>query len=437
MAPLKVLICGAGVAGPALAFWLNRIGCAVTISERSPEPRYTGQQIDVRGQGVTVMRKMGLEAAVRAHGVDEPGLQFVDGNGKRRAFFAANKTGKGKQTMTSEFEIMRGDMCRILYDVTKDKTRYIYGVHIKSFEQLQGDGMVRVAFSDGTEDTFDLLVGADGQNSTIRRLLLGPDVPDPFYPLGTTLAWVTIPSEEGDTNFFTGYVAPGGRFIATRKDREDCLRVYFLVSTTDMSEDHPLRASVKSGSVTDQKQAWADYFQDVGWRASRFLREITASSMADDWYACELGQVRMDSWSEGRIVLLGDAAFCPSPSSGMGTASALVGAYVLAGEIAQHCGLSAGDGGCKNSSSGRVQQGLPAALQSYDQKLRPFITKVQKMADHGYGSSLMPKSRLGISILYLVLGLIETLRIDKLMSSLGSDDVSGWDLPDYAELGKV
>jgi 2-polyprenyl-6-methoxyphenol hydroxylase-like FAD-dependent oxidoreductase len=121
MAPLKVLICGGGIAGPSLAFWLSKLDYDITIMERSPSIRANGQQIDLRGQGVQVMKKMGIEQAVRAKAVDEQGIQYVDPEGRRTAFIAANKSGKGRQSATSEFEIMRGDICHILYDLVKDK----------------------------------------------------------------------------------------------------------------------------------------------------------------------------------------------------------------------------------------------------------------------------------------------------------------------------
>ena len=431
MTSLRVLICGAGIAGPALAFWLSKIGCAVTVIERTSTARHVGQQIDIRAQGVTVMRRMGIEAAVRARVVDERGTQIVDRNGKRKAFFAANKSGKGRQTISSEFEIMRRDLSVILFDITKDKTKYVYGIRVQSFEQLGGDKGVYVKFSDGTEDIFDLVVGADGQNSELRKLLLGPDTPDPFYPSGTLMAWVTIPSVEGDPDTFTGCIAPGRRAIGTRVGRPGCQQLYLMAVADDLPEGHPLKATLKNGStVASQKKAWADYFEDAGWEASRFTRDMVSSPLADDWHACDVGQVRMDSWFKGRVALVGDAGFCPSPATGMGTACAFVGAYVLAGEIARTCGLTA-EGNADDVDVEKARQRVPAALQAYDQRLRPFITKVHKRAHRGK----LPSSALGISFWYFALSCIETLKLDKIASRMLPDDVIGWNLPEYPELG--
>lgn len=118
--PLRVLICGGGCAGPALAFWLARSGHRVTVVERFPALRATGAQVDLRGQGIEAVKRMGLLDAVRAKLVDEAGVAFVDRHGKVKGTILANTSGKGAQTLTSEYEIMRGDVVRILYDATKD-----------------------------------------------------------------------------------------------------------------------------------------------------------------------------------------------------------------------------------------------------------------------------------------------------------------------------
>lgn len=431
--PLKVLICGGGIAGPSLAFWLSRLGCDVTIVERDNELRASGQQIDIRAQGITVMRKMGIEAAVRAHLVHEPGMQFIDGTGKRVAFFGVNTSGKGAQSFSAEIEIMRGDMCNILYDATKTKTRYIFGKYVEDFQQLEdgnGEGGVKVRFSDGTEETVDLLVGADGQSSKMRRLMTGPGVPDPVDKKGLSFALYSIPAEKDDTNVMNGYVIPGSRMVITRKDSPDTLRVYLLTMNNHMSEDHPLKKSMKSGSssskstsINVQKRAWADLFRGTGWQTERFIRGMD-SSQADDWYSFEAIQVKMESWSQGRVVLLGDSAFTASPARGMGAPLSLVGAYVLAGELARHCKLG---------TDADPRQGIAEALQAYEKSYRPFVNNVQKLPP-GVPGILFPSSKFGVSLMLWLLWLISALRIDKLLEQLAGEDVPGWDIPEYPEL---
>ena len=170
MAPLKILVVGGGVAGPALAFWLSRIGHQVIIVERFPALRALGAQIDIRGQGIEAAKRMGLIEAIRSKLVDEEGMSFVDTNGKVKGTILANKSGKGAQSLTSEYEIMRGDLVRIFYEATKDRVQYIFGKTVDRF--TQDDEKVTAQFSDGTTDTFDILVGADGQGSRIRTDIL-------------------------------------------------------------------------------------------------------------------------------------------------------------------------------------------------------------------------------------------------------------------------
>ncbi|KAH8896250.1 oxidoreductase [Thozetella sp. PMI_491] len=433
--PLKVLICGGGIAGPSLAFWLSRLGCDVTIIERDNELRASGQQIDIRAQGISVMRKMGIESAVRAHLVHEPGMQFINGRGKRVAFFGVNTSGKGAQSFSAEIEIMRGDMCNILYEATKSTTRYVFGKYVEDFEQFEddkGNSGVKVRFSDGTEDTADLLVGADGQSSRMRRLMTGSGVPDPVDRKRLSFALYSIPAEKGDTNVMTGYYIPGSRMVITRKDSPEFLRVYLLAMNNRMSEAHPLKKSMQSGSsssrssdIEAQKRAWADLFHGTGWQTERFIRGMD-SPEASDWYSFEAMQVKMDSWSKGRVVLLGDAAFTASPARGMGAPLSIVGAYVLAGELAHHCKLG---------TDADPRQGIAAALQAYDRTYRPFVDNVQKLPP-GVPGILFPSSKLGVSFLLWLLWLISALRIDKLLERLAGEDVPGWDIPEYPELDR-
>lgn len=154
MARLKVLICGAGVAGNALASWLTKADHDVTVVERYPDLRVTGLQVDLRGPGIEVLKKMGLDEGFRAHAAKEQGLQVVSSSGRQWAYFPANKSGEGPQSFTSDYEIMRGDLTRLLYGASKAKV--LFGISLESYED-KGDS-VEVLFSDGRTEQFDLYV---------------------------------------------------------------------------------------------------------------------------------------------------------------------------------------------------------------------------------------------------------------------------------------
>ncbi|KAG2171398.1 hypothetical protein INT43_009059 [Umbelopsis isabellina] len=406
MAPLNVLICGGGCGGPALAFWLARSGHHVTIVERFSSLRAAGAQIDLRSKGIEVVKRMGIIDAVRSKLVHEEGTSFVDAQNRDKATVMANTSGAGSQTLTSEYEIMRGDLVQILYDATKSDVKYVFGVSVDRFEQFEDH--VLVHFSDGRSETFDLLVGADGQGSRIRKAILPANTPEPYNRLGIYFAYWFVPRTEMDTNICKIYHTTGSRAVMTRSHNEADTQVYF--ATKDDSEE--LR-SIPRAPIEQQKEFWAQRFSGAGWHTDRFIQGMKDSSF---FYCQELVQVKADTWYKGRVVLLGDAGYCPSPVTGMGTTASFVGAYVLAGEIS------------------RNPQNLSEALANYEKTLRPFVNEIQGI-NKTVIRSVFPQTQLGISILHFIAGLVCFLRIPELFAKYESNDKGGdWDLPDYPEL---
>lgn len=436
MAPLKVLIVGGGIAGPALAYWLSKLDgrCDVTIAERAADLRASGQQIDIRGQGLAVMRRMGIEPAVRARVVDEQGLRLVDDAGRAWAVFPPNKTGEGRQGFSAEFEIMRGDLVRILHGLLPgdgdgdDRCAWRFGTSVDRFEQ-RGDG-VRVFFSDASEADYDLVVGADGQGSRTRRAMLGPGARDPFRFLDLYISYFTLPKTERDENYGTFLLLPGNRVAATRVDNPKTMQVYLAVYDP-RGERRDLAEAMRAGDAGRQKQIYADLFRDAGWEVPRLVDGMLHAPEADDFYNQTVGQVRMDRWSKGRVVLLGDAGYCPSPVSGVGTSLALVGSYVLAGEIARHLDQASSGSGASSEDHGRA---IDAALESYETVLRPLVEATQKLP-WGVPAIAYAETKWGVWLRKIILGLVSTLRINKLFERFSSDDFGGgWVLPDYPEL---
>lgn len=417
MPQLKVLIVGAGIAGNALAFWLSKIGHDVTVVERHPELRVSGLQLDLRSHGIEVMKRMGLEQAVRAKVVNEEGMELVDSDGRSWAFFPANTTGEGSQGFTSEFEIMRGDMCQILYDVTKDRAKYVFGMSVESYDD-KSDG-VEVRFTDGSTDRFDLLVGADGQRSRTRRLMLGSEDAKSIDFLKTCTAYFTMPREKQEEEKWRGkaYLTTGGRVIIMRRHNIHRVQVYLMVW------DDKLRA-VPKGDVKAEKEVLATDFQGAGWESDEIVK---AMMDADDFYCEHLGVVKLPAWSSGHVVLIGDAAHCPTPTTGLGVTASLVGAYVLAGEISNHCGRSG------------TKDGLSTALKAYDETFRPYMTKVQHgiSSEVGWGRALWNKisaTRLGILAVYWLIAAVSFLKLDRIAGSTMPGNIQGWDLPEYNEM---
>ncbi|KAM5383707.1 hypothetical protein ACJZ2D_001696 [Fusarium nematophilum] len=428
MASLKVLIIGGGVAGPALAHWLSRIGASITVIERSPSLRAYGQQVDLRAQGIPMMKKMGIEPAVKAVSVHEGGTQLIDLNGQTKAFFPPTEPGSSKQSITSEYEIMRGNLVRILYGLTEDKpnVQHLFNTTVNSISQDPEDdpnGKVHVSFHDGRKEDFDLVVGADGTGSRTRHLMLGPDAPDPRRSLGNYIGFFSVPSQPGDSDRFTFCHLPGSRVsrcIGTRKDCADLTRVYMFLRGKDAALD----AAHKSGDLNELKKAWGDLFQGGGWQCGRFMDALTNAPEADDLYSTPFVEVHLPvgSWSKGRVVLVGDAAHSAT-ANGFGCTWGLVGPYILAGEIATLYNKD------NSSATAAVIQGA----KNYEEKFRPIATSMHGGSEL-FDSLTAPRSKLGIWLLHSVARIAAYWKLDL---GAGLDKTtSNWELPEYPVLEK-
>ena len=318
MSDVKVLVAGASIAGPALAHWLVRRGAEVTVVEQAPGLRPGGQAVDARGVAKEVIRRMGLDAAVRAVCTDTKGGYSVDADGNvLETFRADDNDGDG---YVSEIEVLRGDFSQVLYDDTKDEVEYVFGDRIA--ELTQDAGGLDVVFASGERRRFDLVIGADGLHSALREMVFGPR--ERFVRhLGLVLAFFTVPNEFGIDGWLLDH-REAGRWAGLRPG-PDPRRAIAMLSfpAPDFEIDHR--------DIAAQKRLLRERMAGFGWETPRILEHVDA---APDFYLDQVAQVVMDRWYDGRVGLLGDAAFSASPMSGGGTGLALVGAYVLAAELA-------------------------------------------------------------------------------------------------------
>ncbi|KAF7923954.1 hypothetical protein BELL_0195g00010 [Botrytis elliptica] len=373
-----ILISGASIAGPVLAYWLNRASITATIVERSPSLRSAGQGVDIRGPARTVISRMGLESTIRSKVTHEFGLQFVDKNGVSKATFPMEENGS---SFTSDIEIIRGDLSEIFYNSTKETCQYIWDDYITKLEEVN-EGVL-VTFARGKQRIFDLVVGADGLRSKTRRLVI-PLPNDGLKSLYQYASYFAIPKQPQDDEWGKWYNASRGRLILLRPDNiHESTTTRVFLSITDPNKTCKL---VKHLEMTpeEQKRAWREEMSDMGWEIERVLDGM---DKAPDYYMQEIAQINPPQFYKGKFALVGDAGYCPSPLSGMGTSSAILGAYHLAGEL----------GACK----GNWEEGL----RKYEEKMRPIVESVQQLPP-GVPGLLNPQTEWGIAVMHRVLGLM-------------------------------
>src|SRR4051812_28437614 len=333
---------------------------------------------------------MGLDAAVRAARTDTAGAYTVDVDGKVLETYRADDD--GGDGYISEIEILRGDLSRVIYDDTRDGVEYVFGDRIAELTQ-DADG-VDVTFASGDRRRFDLVVGADGLHSALRAMVFGPR--ERFIRhLGLVLAFYSVPNEFGLDRWLIDYQDQGSGRSAGLRPVGDPTQAMAMLSFPAADFDVDYR------DVEAQKQLLRERMDGLGWETPRILAHLDDTP---DFYLDQVAQVVMDRWSDGRVGLIGDAAFCSSPFSGGGTGLALVGAYLLAGELAA-AGWDPAVG-----------------FAAYERRMRPFVEANQEIGRMHVGSREVPDPDAGPA---------PEPDMEALMAVV-ERAINGVELPDYA-----
>ncbi|WPG97234.1 Hypothetical protein R9X50_00000600 [Acrodontium crateriforme] len=419
MSKLNILIVGASIAGPTAAYWFAKAGANVTVIERFPQLRTAGQQIDIRSVGVSVMRKMdGMEEAVRRNLAPMEGMQLVRGDG--RPIATMNKTGDAEQqSLVSEFEIFRGDLSRIMYDMTKDQVMYVFNEQVTAMHH-SADGPITVDFLNGHPTTvYDLVVACDGATSRTRAIGFDCAVRDHVVSNHYWAAFFSIKDDLLKGSLMgQAYTTIGGRFLAIGPDPTGINRVTLQSmhppTKTEKDTTRPFREASKAG-ITALKTHVAERFAGSGWQWEQIEKGMMAT---EDFYASESVQVHMPSLSKGHFVLVGDAGYAGGPT-GMGTSLAMAGAYLLAGEIATH------------------KTNLSAGLQAYEDRMRPILKDLQKPPP-GVTTAMAPQTAWGICVRNWILwGVTCVMAMGPAFSWIGAlfgtafAGAEKYDIPDY------
>jgi 2-polyprenyl-6-methoxyphenol hydroxylase-like FAD-dependent oxidoreductase len=356
-----ILVSGAGIAGPTLAYWLSKAGHDVIVVERADAVRPGGQAVDLRGAGRTVVERMGLTDRVRSVALDQRGVAWVNSRGRITARMPVDAfAGEG---IISEIEVLRDDLAHVLHDATVSDVEYRFDDTVTGLRQ--DDDGVDVTFAKAPRRRFGLLVGADGLYSPIRRLLFGSEG---LQQLGCAMAWFSAPAVADLDGWYLMHNAPGGRVASLRPGRTPDAAKAGLGLRVDPHTVLPRDADAQRALLTRA------FTTGVGWKAPML---VEAMRTAPDFAFTAVAQVRLPRWSRGRVALIGDAAACPTPLTGLGTSVALVQAYVLAGELA------------------RARGDHHAAFDRYEERARPYVTTAQELPPGGV-NGYAPRSAMAI-----------------------------------------
>ncbi|PRY18141.1 FAD-dependent monooxygenase [Kineococcus rhizosphaerae] len=353
------VVSGASIAGLSAAYWLQRTGWRVTVLERAAAFRDGGQNVDVRGVARDVLAEMGLVEAVRARNTTETGTVLVDERGRVTAELPSD----GPDGATAELEVLRGDLARTLLEALSPEVDVRYGQSVA--DVLDDTGPLVVTTTTGDRLPADLLVVAEGVRSTTRDRVFAGRVER--RELGVTMAFGTIARTATDDDRWRWLTTTGGRQVHLRPDPHGTTRAILAA-----------RSDVLPGLVDlprpRAQQRLREVFADAGWEAPRVLDGFETS---DDVYVDDLTQIRMATWHTGRVVLVGDAAWCVTPMGGGGASLALVGGYVLAAHLS-------------------TADSTSTALDRYGEWMRPLVDDVQGLP-RGIVDVAYPRTRLGVS----------------------------------------
>lgn len=394
-----VLVSGAGIAGPALAHWLSNYGYRVVVVESAPGIRPGGQTVDLRGAGRDVVTRMGLMDELQRRLIEQKGIAWVRADGTRRAEMPVTAFhGNG---VVSKLEILRGDLVDALYECTRERAEYRFGTRITALHQT--GGAVEATLSDGAAVTADLVVGADGPHSAVRRLAFGPEE-QYVKPLGGYNAWFTAPDTAGLDGWYLMYQEPGLNASMRPAHEPGLCKAGLAFRSGPLSFDRR--------DPDEQRALLARHFAGTAWHCEALL---AAAEDAEDFYFDAFLQVHMPTISNGRVTLVGDAGYCASPLSGMGTSLALVGAHVLAGELGAAEAFDA--------------EQIPDALMRYEAVMRPYIDRCQALPQgiDGY----LPKSSSDVAVTAQVMKWMQRRPFRGFAERKWFTTADSVDLPDY------
>lgn len=396
---MKILIAGAGIAGPTLAYWLAHFGFEPTIVEIAPALRTGGYIIDFWGAGFDVADRMGLLPEISDRGYKVQQVRVVDYSGKKVAEFSADAFTRA--THGRYISLPRGDLAAALFQKIAGNVETIFGDSVENIEETDQD--LKVHFESGAARRFDLIIGADGLHSRVREIAFGPQHRFEKYLGYKVAAFEAAGYRPRDELVYVMYTEVGQQVARFSMDND---RTMFLFTFADERSD-----DVPVDDIQAQKKLIRRRFQNSGWECRRILDALHAS---DHLYFDRVSQIQMDPaqglWTRGRVTLVGDAAFCVSLLAGQGSALAMIAAYILAGEL--------------HSANGNYTE----AFRRYQERFGPFVSAKQKAALR-FAGAFAPKSKFSMFLRNQVMNLMKFRYVADL--AMGHDLSDNIELPEY------
>ncbi len=390
---MKILVCGAGIAGPTLAYWLTHFGFETTLIEKAPALRTGGYIIDFWGAGFEIAERMGLLPELQRIGYVVQEVKIFNAAGRRAAAFPA--TAFVPATQGRYLSLPRGELSAAIFRSIENRVETIFGESPARIDQTEAG--VSVAFGDGRTRDFDLVIGADGLHSRVRELVFGPETGYEHY-LGIQAAAFSLDGYQPRDELAYVMFTEVGRQVVRFAMRDG--RTMFLFTFADPNPNDTL----------PPKRLLRNRFASSGWECPRILADLDS---APDFYFDRVSQIRMPPrdglWTRGRVALLGDAASCISLLGGEGSGLAMIAAYILAGEL--H----------------RAQGDHRVALARYQERFAPFVLAKQNTAAR-FAGAFAPKSAFSLFLRNRIMGLLGIPWIARLTLRSFADNFT---LPDY------
>ena len=377
----RVLVSGAGIAGCCAAWWLQRYGYDVTVVEQAPHPRDGGYVIDFWGLGYDVAEKMGVVEQLRRRDLDVVDFQIVDDRGRKVSGIdqSAFRGLAGGRIMS----LQRSALALALYDAVKDRVTMRFGDSVNQLRNApQG---VEAQFQSGTTEAFDLVIGADGLHSTVRRLVFGQESQFENFLGYQVAAFSAVGYPHRNPHVYVTYGEPGRQIWRITLGND--LAVFLLVFADSDAAARPAH------DVAAQKDFLRKHYAGGGWETGEMLAALAVTT---DLYVDRVSQIHMPHWTSGRVALVGDACACPSLLAGEGSAMAMAEAYTVAGEL--------------HAAGGDYGRGF----QAYEDRIRPYVERKQKGA-RSFASSFVPRTALGLWVRNVTINAMGQLGLTRLL----------------------